>query len=226
VRLIIIDTVARAVAGGDENSSTDMGRLIAACDQIRTETGAHVALIHHAGKDAAKGARGHSSLRAAVDTEIEITAEAPIHTLQITKQRDLASKGLRLSARFVSVELGLNQWGKPRTACVVEPIDAPSSHMAALMRQTDERQADQVVLRAFKRLQAMGINATDGKTSPNSLPKQVLEKHLGEGLDRTQINDAMNRLMVRGVFRRDVVGQYGANRAKQFGLVLSEEATA
>ena len=126
----------------------------------------------------------------------------------------------------MSVELGLNQWGKPRTACVVEPIDEPSSHMSALMRQTQNQHADQVVIRAFKRLRAMGIHATDGKTSPNSLPKQVLEKHLGEGLDRAEITDAMNRLMVRGVFRRDVVGQYGANRAKQFGLVLSEEAAA
>ena len=30
-----------------------------------------VLLVHHTGKDAAKGARGHSSLRAAIDTEID-----------------------------------------------------------------------------------------------------------------------------------------------------------
>lgn len=43
------------------------------------ETSAAVALIHHAGKDASKGARGHSSLRGAVDTQatIEMSPAAP-----------------------------------------------------------------------------------------------------------------------------------------------------
>ena len=32
-------------------------------------------LVHHTGKDTAKGARGHSLLRAATDTEIEVKRE-------------------------------------------------------------------------------------------------------------------------------------------------------
>jgi len=129
LRLIIIDTVARAMFGGDENSSEDMARLISAADHIRGETGAHVLFVHHSGKDAAKGARGHSSLRAAVDTEIEVTADdaTKTHTLHVTKQRDLPSKGLRLAAKFVSVEVGHDQWGGVVTACAVEQAELPAT---------------------------------------------------------------------------------------------------
>lgn len=71
--LIVIDTLSRAMGTGDENSAADMARLIRAVDELRRATGAHVMLVHHVGKDGAKGARGSSALRAAVDTEIALT---------------------------------------------------------------------------------------------------------------------------------------------------------
>ena len=121
VGLIVVDTVARVLGGGDENAAQDMGRLVSAGDRIREATGAHLLYIHHAGKDTSRGARGHSSLRAALDTEVEVTADeaTKTHTAKITKQRDLPSKGERIAARFVPVELGVDQWGGAVTACAV-----------------------------------------------------------------------------------------------------------
>ena len=75
VSLIVIDTLSRAMAGGNENAPEDMTALVAAGDHLRKETGAHVMWIHHSGKDEARGARGHSSLRAATDTEIEVISD-------------------------------------------------------------------------------------------------------------------------------------------------------
>lgn len=89
--LLVIDTVSRAMAGGDENSSQDMGALIGACDVLRTELACTIMLIHHSGKDSTKGARGHSSLRAAVDTEIEVTGTVNPRVVTVRKQRDLPS---------------------------------------------------------------------------------------------------------------------------------------
>ena len=70
VSLIVIDTLSRAFASGNENDSADMGALVRNSDRLRRETGAAVAWVHHTGKDTAKGARGHSLLRAATDVEI------------------------------------------------------------------------------------------------------------------------------------------------------------
>lgn len=82
--LIVIDTLSRALAGGDENSSVDMGAFVKHIDAIKTATGAHIAIVHHSGKDAAKGMRGWSGMRAAIDTEMEVQN----NVLSTTKQRD------------------------------------------------------------------------------------------------------------------------------------------
>lgn len=125
VLLIVVDTLARAFGGGNENQSDDMGAVIQNADRIRLETGAHVLFVHHSGKDESKGSRGHSSLRAATDTEIEVSDSGNgIHTAEVVKQRDLASLGQRLSGRFVPVVLGADQWGKEQTACVVEDTES------------------------------------------------------------------------------------------------------
>jgi hypothetical protein len=124
VALVVMDTLSRAIAGGNENSPEDMGALVANSDKIRQVTGAHIAWVHHSGKDQALGARGHSLLRAATDTEIEISrpdADSP-STARVTKQRELEIDGT-FTFSLHRVELGLNQRGKPVTSCVVEPAE-------------------------------------------------------------------------------------------------------
>lgn len=134
--LVIGDTLARLSAGANENSGEDMGLVVRRFDRIRDETGAHFLLIHHSGKDAAKGARGHSSLRAAVDTEIEVTDTPQGRCAEITKQRDLGTKGERIGFALELVTLGLTKWGEPATTCVVTPIEAPER--AAKVRRMGE----------------------------------------------------------------------------------------
>jgi AAA domain len=122
VRWIIVDTLSRALAGGDENSSTDMGALVRGADRVRTATGAHLSLVHHAGKDHARGARGHSLLLGAADTEIEIKRHdrtSGVIEMNVTKQRDLEI-GRGFAFKLERVDLGKNARGKPVTSCVVE----------------------------------------------------------------------------------------------------------
>jgi len=120
VKLIILDTLARAMAGGDENSGQDMSTALATIDEIRRHHRTAVAIIHHPGKDSTKGARGHSSLRAAVDTEIEVTRSHPtgISTARVTKQRDLPARPPMPFSLDV-VELSTNRRGDPITTCTV-----------------------------------------------------------------------------------------------------------
>ena len=138
MRLIVIDTLSRALAGGNENASDDMGALVRCMDLIRQETGACVLLVHHSGKDAAKGARGHSLLRAAIDTEIEVKADdaTGMKSATVVKQRDLTKGGVfgfRLDQRV----LGQNQHGEDVTTCVVVPEEAPSGSVSRPRHLTD-----------------------------------------------------------------------------------------
>jgi hypothetical protein len=125
VSLIVLDTLARAIAGGNENSAEDMGQLVANSGAIQQMTGAHVMFIHHTGKDQARGARGHSSLRAATDTEIEISREqgSDFGNVRVTKQRDLEG-GQQYAFTLKPVVVGTNRRGKDITSCVVVPVEA------------------------------------------------------------------------------------------------------
>ena len=124
-KLVVGDTLARLSAGANENGGEDMGLVVQRSDRIRAETGAHFLLIHHSGKDAAKGARGHSSLRAAVDTEIEVQETPTGRCAEVMKQRDLGTKGERIGFHLEQVHVGVTKWGKPASTCVVKPADAP-----------------------------------------------------------------------------------------------------
>lgn len=130
VYLVIIDTLARCLAGGSDNSPEDMNSFILNCDLIRGETGAHVAVIHHSGKDSSRGARGHTSLRGAVDTEIEILRNAGGNTATVKKQKD-DPDGDKFCFKLSQVDLGEDDEGETITSCIVEPIETVkgSSHV-------------------------------------------------------------------------------------------------
>jgi hypothetical protein len=124
VALIVIDTFARALTGGDENSTMDTGQAVAGADLIRAETGACVAFIHHSGKDPSKGARGSSALRAATDTEIRIEGQTGQRTATVTKQRDLES-GEIMPFELTRVQIGIDPDDKTAiTSCVVKHLEA------------------------------------------------------------------------------------------------------
>lgn len=127
VKMLVIDTLARALAGGNENAPDDMGALVINTDKVRQATGACVVYIHHSGKDTARGARGHSSLRAATDTEIEISREdidAPSVAIA-QKQREMEIGG-EFWFKLERIELGTNRRNKPVASCVVTEVEKPS----------------------------------------------------------------------------------------------------
>ena len=125
--LIVLDTLARVIPGGNENAADDMSAFIANVDRLRAATGAAVLMVHHAGKDATKGARGHSSLRAAVDTEIQVEGQSGTRTATVSKQRDLPV-GDRFAFDLVSVEIGTDEEnGLPVTSCVLAVAEPPAA---------------------------------------------------------------------------------------------------
>jgi len=119
LEFIGIDTTSRALAGGDENSPKDLGQFVRCCDIIRAETRAHLCTVHHLGKDESRGARGHSLLKAALDTEITAVKSGATGAIEVTKQRDHPD-GQRFGFAIELVDLG-----DSKSSYVVIPSDAP-----------------------------------------------------------------------------------------------------
>ena len=119
--VIVIDTLNQSAAGCDENSNVDMSLIVSRAKIIADAIKGLVLLVHHTGKDASKGLRGHSSLNAALDVAIEVQAET-VKTprfFRITKSKD-GTCGEGLAFKLKSVDLGVDADGDAVTSCVVE----------------------------------------------------------------------------------------------------------
>jgi hypothetical protein len=123
---VVADTLARVMGGGDENKAIDMGTVVKHIDLIRAATQAQFVVVHHTGKDAVKGARGSSSLRAATDTEIEVSdpGNGNPKEFKVTKQRDLPGKNDVQGFTLTTVNLGVGVFDNLITTCVVEAAEA------------------------------------------------------------------------------------------------------
>ena len=71
---VYVDTLAQASSGRDENSSKDMGLILAGAKAFEAAICGMVVLVAHTGKDLTKKVRGHSSQKAAMDFQIEVRA--------------------------------------------------------------------------------------------------------------------------------------------------------
>lgn len=153
VTIVVLDTLARVMAGGNENAAEDMGMLVINADKVRHATDAHVCFIHHSGKDESKGARGSSALRAATDTEIEIKKSGEISCATVTKQREMEIDGV-FPFKLEVIEIGTNERGKTVTSCVV----AEASVAEATPRKKKPRGANQKILfKGINNLAARGL---------------------------------------------------------------------
>jgi len=123
VRLIVIDTLARALAGGSDNKPEDMGAIIKHCGRIQEEANAHVLIVHHMGKDAERGMRGHNSLHAAIDTAIEVGKSDEGGNQWTLRDQKEGEAGSSFAFRLQPVTIGVDDEGDAITSCVVVPSE-------------------------------------------------------------------------------------------------------
>jgi len=116
--VVILDTLNRATPGSDENSSADMGLIIAGAKEIQSSLGGLVILVHHSGKDATKGLRGSSALLAALDVAVEVNRDGDRRSWKLSKSKD-GQDGMERGFSLTTVETGIDDDGDAITSCIV-----------------------------------------------------------------------------------------------------------
>ena len=124
--VVIVDTFAQTTPGANENSAEDMGQALAHCKVLHRATGALVVLVHHAGKDPTKGARGWSGIKAAADAEIEVVRDGDFRAARVSKQKD-GEDGQAWGFRLRQVPIGVDEDDEIVTSCVVEEAEVPKT---------------------------------------------------------------------------------------------------
>lgn len=200
LRLIIIDTMAAAAPGVDENTSKDMGPLIFRLQKLAADLGCLVLVVAHVGKDEARGLRGWSGSRAAADAAIECRVEredpndreSPVtrRYVWLEKAKDGAC-GFTLSDYHLrTVEIGAKTSGQPDTTCWVE--FTPASPAPPTI-------ADDIEAAARARMEALRLQVLDALVEhlgadwlPRRETAQILKVNGGVMLGRDALEGILN----------------------------------
>ena len=200
--VVVLDTLNRSAPTADENSSRDMGEILEAAKTLQTLTRGLVVLVHHTGKNAAAGLRGHSSLFAAMDAAIEVSRDGDRREWKVAKSKD-GQDGAAHPFKLQVETLGVEETGEAITSCVVLRDTAAQDVRAVKLPQGGNQR---VVLDALRPLFKDGTTGKPG--APPLRPCIELEAAVSAGAakltcqtDRraTRTREAITGLVARGV---------------------------
>lgn len=183
--VVIIDTLNRAAPGMDENSSQDMGHILAGMKRLQESTGGLVIVVHHTGKDASKGLRGHSSLPAALDGAIEVERSATSRCWSAAKVKD-GEDGKAVAFQLHRIVLGTDADGDEITSCAVGP------DTGAIFRKPEPSgKSQKSALSAIRRL--LGASSTFGQAGCDPQTRCIKVDDAIAGVTATLTTTAPNK---------------------------------
>jgi hypothetical protein len=200
VVLIIIDTLSRALCGGDENSSKDMGAIIAATSRLQLGTKAHIMWLHHMPVDGSERLRGHGALLGAMDTTLHVEKfSGDTRTASVVKAND-SDEGERVAFTLESITIC-----EDTTAPVVIEANAGDIQAGKPKRKLPDR--------AKLALQALSETlANHGRPAPNDL-------QLPAGIITATLDQWREEL-----YRANVLSKGAANPSTDFSRVQHQLA--
>jgi len=128
VGLVVLDTLSRMIGGGDEDKARDVNVVVRSAERIQKQTGAHVLIVHHSGKDRDRGMRGSNALLGAVDAAIEVTKDADtgLCEAKVTAIKDGGEVG-PFTYTLRQTAVGTDEDGEEILSCVIDPAGARQS---------------------------------------------------------------------------------------------------
>jgi hypothetical protein len=180
--LVIIDTLARAMAGEDENSAEAMTALVELrAGVIQRELGAHVQFVHHTNK--AGSIRGSSALFAAADAVMQLTRDGAARSLRAEKVKDGDEIDL-CAFTLQPINLGIDADGETVTSCAVE------------LGQTDtQRKCEGAVTDILGAALDAGERLSPSKHAKNYAGKWLFEHQGNYSYSEGEISAALERLV-------------------------------
>lgn len=178
-KLIILDTLGKAMAGLNENDAKDAGMFIQFCDSLVEQFDCTVIAIHHSGKDLAKGARGSSAFQAGFDTVIEVVAQRKTKAVSVWVRKHKDAEEREAPWTFEGQVVGGSLVFTPTT---------PKEHYA--LTNEENEYAPRKIGAALQALGAYG--------QEKAVTSTVLAKHItpvGEGQGESEQQQAIARVV-------------------------------
>ncbi|NKB39461.1 MAG: AAA family ATPase [Ilumatobacter sp.] len=121
LKVVYLDTLTKAMSGGDQNSVEDTSHLFALIGELRAGgVTATVVFVHH--KARAGHARGSSNIEAEPDVLLDVSKKGGTAVLRIARARSIED-GARFHFGLVGVDLGETEQGHPLAGVYAEPLE-------------------------------------------------------------------------------------------------------
>jgi hypothetical protein len=148
VALLVVDTLARFIAPGDESAAEDMGAFLNAVHTLRGE--ATAVICHHPGHGDNTRGRGSSSWRAGLDAEFTLARDGQVVTVTCQKMKDAEKPAPFSFAIEVAGTFMARVDGSPVQSIVLVP-----THMQAHARQPASGKNQKALLAELERRAAL-----------------------------------------------------------------------
>jgi hypothetical protein len=191
--LIVIDTLAAAFAGLEENDAKSMGVVVRSARAL-TRWGAAVILVHHDTKAGDGLPRGHSILNGALDMSLHLQREGSVVRCHPTKNRN-GSIDQKLAFSVGVVQQGVDEDGDSLSTAICDEEDAatlpargkalPPSAKAALETLTELSHGKKGVLRSAWRAACLtndAVSAAEKEDDRGKAFRRALEELARRGL--------------------------------------------
>lgn len=188
IGMVVIDTLATATTGMNENDSGEVGKVLDKAQKIAEGLDTVVMVVHHMNKGGEQ-IRGSSAIMANVEntfivSQLDITDsnQRLVRKLAVLKNKD-GEDGENWQFVIRQVELGFDEEGIAVTSCVVDP---PASGQVVDTTGLRLNDSELVVYDAITR--ALEDHGDEPRKSPNIPPaiKRVVKyTHIQELLERT-----------------------------------------
>jgi uncharacterized protein YjhX (UPF0386 family) len=185
--LVILDTLARCMVGGDENSAEDMGLFIHSCDLIRAATSAAVIIVHHTGKSG--GYRGSSVLFGSCDSWIDVSNDDGLITVSCGKAKDwqrFDPRYLRMAPKDESVVLmpaeqvsrgsGLTDGQRKVLEVLALDVFREAGAKSAQIKSAADQMPDKTLFRVLSHLKRGGFVNQGRRGDPYTITFRGLEE--------------------------------------------------
>jgi hypothetical protein len=198
--VVVPDTLNAFFGPGDENSTQDMTRFVAACRRLREALGCTLVILHHTALADTGRERGSGVLRGAADVIIQVgkdDAGSGNVGFQVLMGRDIEPMEAPIALRLHRVETDwLDDQGDPLATCVVEPASGTVTLARRGTRPLGDAQA--AVLAAARELAATATPDPEGWVLLSRVDVAARVKDRNKTIAKQSISSAWQPLHDRG----------------------------
>jgi hypothetical protein len=182
LRMIVIDTMRRAMPGKSENKPEDISVVVDNCEALAREFNCLVALIHHSPRSDDDRSSGSNALDAAADALIGCKRDpaTKIATVTVHHLKD-GEGGDTWQFELRPIDVGVDRDGNPITSCYVQITQEPDRKTPPVKSKeltAEQQRVYDILVNAVADVGVAGLAGSTAPANTRAVTRDTLTEYL------------------------------------------------